>query len=76
LTMQYVVDSITLVPPALKPATFRLDPGLLDGLKQVKTRDGIPVTEQVRRAILAWLNARGIEASKADRRRVAARKRS
>lgn len=61
--------------PDLKPATFRLEADLLAGLQQVKVRDGIPVTEQVRRAIQAWLTDRGIEARKSDRQRVTARKR-
>ena len=39
----------------LKPTTLRLDVDLLDGLQRVKERDGIGVTEQVRRAIRAWL---------------------
>jgi len=39
---------------------FRLDADLIAGLKAVKVRDGIPLAEQVRRAIVAWLDAKGI----------------
>lgn len=45
---------------ALRAATFRLDEELLDALQVVKERDGIPATEQVRRALRAWLEARGV----------------
>jgi len=56
-------------------STFRLEDDIVDGLRQIKERDGIPVSEQVRRALKAWLESRGVQA-KADRRRVGARKRS
>jgi hypothetical protein len=59
----------------LKPATFRVDEDLLDGLLTVKDRDGIPVSEQVRRAIRAWLTEKDI-VLKADRKRAPTRKRS
>jgi len=39
---------------------FRLEDELLEGLSQVKDRDGIPLTEQVRRAVRLWLDSRGI----------------
>jgi hypothetical protein len=54
-------------------STFRLEDDLLDGLRQVKERDGIPISEQVRRALKAWLDARGIQ--KVDRKRAISRKR-
>jgi hypothetical protein len=56
-----------------KIATFRLDDDLLEGLKAVQVRDGIPPSEQARRAIRAWLEAKRV--GKADRKRVAPRKR-
>lgn len=58
----------------LKAATFRLERSLLDGLQQVRQRDGIPVTEQVRRAIQAWLESKGVKV-KPDRKRAGTRKR-
>jgi hypothetical protein len=33
---------------------------LLEGLSLVKDRDGIPLTEQVRRAVRLWLDSRGV----------------
>ncbi len=59
--------------PIRRVTTFRLDPELLDGLKEVWERDGVQPSEQVRRAIRAWLDAKGI---KADRKRAPTRKRS
>lgn len=45
----------------LKPATFRIDQHLLDGLDEVKRRDGVPLSEQVRRALEAWLEFKGVK---------------
>jgi hypothetical protein len=44
----------------LRSASFRLESELIDGLLEVKDRDGTPVSEQVRRAIIAWLRHKGI----------------
>ena len=44
----------------LHSTTFRLEADLLAGLRHVRVRDGIPVTEQVRRAVRAWLKARDV----------------
>ena len=56
-----------------KIATFRLDDDLLEGLKAVHDRDGIPPSEQARRAIRMWLEAKGI--MKPERKRAATCKR-
>ena len=61
--------------PDLKAATFRLEREILDGLQAVKVRDGIPVTEQVRRALYAWLSERRV-GEKTEHKRAATRKRS
>lgn len=56
---------------------FRLPDDMIEALHTVKDRDGIPLAEQVRRALAAWLVERGIEppaAKKTTRRRVATRK--
>jgi Arc/MetJ-type ribon-helix-helix transcriptional regulator len=53
--------------------TYRLDPDLVRGLEDLKERDGVPTSEQVRRAVRMWLDSKGI---KADRPRAATRKRS
>jgi hypothetical protein len=52
---------------------FLIDADLANGLKALKTREGIPESEQVRRAIRDWLQRKGV--LKAERKRVAARKR-
>ena len=57
-----------------KIATFRLDEDLLDGLKAVQDRDGIPPSEQARRAIRMWLEAKGVIT--AERKRAGTRRRS
>jgi len=43
---------------ARKPYTFYIDPHLMRGLDDVKKRDGIPVSEQIRRAIAMWLETK------------------
>jgi hypothetical protein len=54
--------------------TLRIDDRLMEGLRAVKERDGIPVSEQLRRAVEAWLREKGVEV-KADRKRATTRKR-
>lgn len=44
----------------LKPVNFRLESELLEALQTIRERDGISVTEQVRRAILAWIDTKGV----------------
>jgi hypothetical protein len=41
-------------------ACFFLEPELLDGLRRLKERDGVPAAEAVRRAVADLLKARGI----------------
>jgi hypothetical protein len=61
----------------LRPTNFRLEEELLGALRQIKERDGIPVTEQVRRAVAAWVEARGVPLKKKpERKRADTRKRS
>lgn len=43
-----------------KLAVYRMEPELLDGLRFVKERDGLPITWQVRQAIRAWLESKGV----------------
>lgn len=45
-----------------------------EGLRMLKERDGVLESEQIRRAIDAWLVEKGVT-SKADRRPVASRRR-
>jgi hypothetical protein len=58
----------------LRPINFRLETELIDGLEQVKQRDGIGLTEQVRRALHAWLKVKGVSV-KSDRKRASTRRR-
>jgi hypothetical protein len=55
-------------------STFRLDDELLEGLRQVKEKDGIPQSEQVRRALLMWLESKGVKVKAAPRRASTRRK--
>jgi hypothetical protein len=58
---------------SLVATTFRLEEDLVEGLREIKERDGIPVSEQVRRALRAWLKERGVQ--KTERKRAVTRKR-
>jgi antitoxin component of RelBE/YafQ-DinJ toxin-antitoxin module len=51
---------------------FRIDEELIAGMKAVAKRDGVPVSEQVRRAIRMWLEQKGVMK---ERTRPASRKR-
>ena len=53
--------------------TFRIDPDVLVGMELQKERHGTPFSEQIRRALKAWLEAEGV--MKAPSKRVAGRKR-
>lgn len=59
----------------LRPTNFRLESEILQGLQKVKDRDGVSVSEQVRRALVAWLTAKGVDV-KPERKRASTRKRS
>lgn len=69
--IQSIYSPLPVTP--LKPATFRLEEELLEGLEQVKERDGVSITEQVRRAVIAWLAAKGVKV-KAQGKRAGTRK--
>jgi hypothetical protein len=53
---------------------FRIDPDLLEALRAIRKRDGLPIAEQIRRAIRQWVDERG--SVKAERKRAVTRKRS
>jgi hypothetical protein len=59
----------------LKPTTFRLETEIMTALSEIRERDGIAVSEQVRRALKQWIEAKGLTI-KADRKRPARRSRS
>ena len=52
----------------LKPATFRLETEILAALEAIRERDGIPVSEQVRRALKEWIAEKGVKLRAAPRR--------
>jgi hypothetical protein len=56
--------------------TFRLDTELLAGLREVWDRDGIQPSEQVRRAIRAWLVEKGVRVEAPRPRKRSAHSRS
>jgi hypothetical protein len=58
-----------------KRYSFWIDDAQADGLKQVKERDGVLESEQIRRAIDAWLKQKDVIV-KSDRKRASTRKRS
>lgn len=58
----------------LKPTTFRLETEIMDALAAIRDRDGITVSEQVRRALKQWIAEKGVK-MKTDRKRAQTRKR-
>lgn len=59
----------------LKQTNFRLEEELLSALQEIRDRDGIPVSEQVRRAIRNWIDSKDVKV-RAERKQAATRKRS
>lgn len=59
----------------LKPTTFRLETEIMAALVEIRDRDGIAVSEQVRRALKQWIDAKGVKL-KTERKRAGTRKRS
>ncbi len=57
-----------------KPYTLKIDPELLAALREIKERDGVSESEQIRRGIQLWLKSKG--GKKSDRKRAVTRKRS
>ena len=58
-----------------KKYSFWIDDHQADGLKEVKERDGVLESEQIRRAINDWLEKKGVR-KKMERPRAATRRRS
>ena len=46
--------------PAKRVTAFRIDDDLLEGMQLLQQRDGIPFSEQIRRALRPWLEAKGV----------------
>lgn len=51
-----------------KRYSFWIDDTQAEGLKQLKARDGVLESESIRRAIDAWLKAKGVKVKTAPRR--------
>jgi len=74
ITLKYNIVLVTKhAASPRRVTTFRIDADLLDGLQEVWERDGVAVSEQVRRAIRMWLEQKGV--LKVERKRPASRKR-
>jgi dsRNA-specific ribonuclease len=56
--------------------TFFIDPEVRAALAAIKARDGIPESEQIRRAINRWIEERGEVSPKTARKRAVTRKRA
>jgi len=50
-----------------EPYAFWISPDQKEALRAIKDRDGIPVSEQIRRAIDRWLDEKGVEQTAARR---------
>jgi len=57
--------------PIRKVTTFRTDPDVQQAMEALRERDGIPLSEQIRRALRSWLETKGAlrRAKPAARRR-------
>jgi hypothetical protein len=66
----------TLVPlaPVRKVTTFRIDDELLVAMDELKERDGIAYSEQIRRALRMFLESKGAKVKAAPRRAATRRK--
>ena len=59
--------------PKTRSVTFRPDDDIWEAMEALRTRDGAPFSEQIRRSLRPWLQSKRV--MKAERKRVAARKR-
>ena len=55
----YMLQTPTMSPNK-KTAAYRLNPALLDAMRAMKDRDGVPMAVQIERAVEVWLKKRGI----------------
>ena len=46
---------------------FRVEADIMEGLRRVKDRDGVPLSVQVDRALRAWLEEKGVTLKKASK---------
>ena len=66
-----MINDVNMTPKMM--FSFLIDPELAEGLTALKRRDGASKGEIIRRALTAYLKRQGV--MKAERKRVAARKR-
>jgi hypothetical protein len=59
--------------PTERTVTFRPDDDILEAMEILRDRDGVPFSQQIRRALREWLESKGV--MKADRKRAVTRKR-
>lgn len=55
---------------------FRVEADIMEGLRRVKDRDGVPLSVQVDRALRAWLEKKGVSVRKPQAARGKAQKRA
>jgi uncharacterized protein (DUF4415 family) len=60
--------------PVKQITALRIDADLLEAMRALQERDGISLSEQMRRALRPWLESKGV--IKAERKRPAGRERS
>jgi len=56
-----------------RAVTFRPDKEDLEAMEALRVRDGVPFSEQIRRALKSWLAEKGV--MKSERKRALTRKR-
>ena len=59
-----------------RPFNIMLEPRQIDALRKLEEATGAKPSEQIRRAIDAWIKDRGVTVKKTERKRAATRKRS
>jgi hypothetical protein len=49
-------------------STFRIEDELMTALREIKERDGVPISEQVRRALVMWIESKDVKVKAPSRR--------
>jgi hypothetical protein len=69
LTIRIYTYSHIVIPSTKIMYSLRLDPDHARLLKVIKARDGIPESEQIRRALLAWFEEKGVRKATTTRKK-------
>ena len=64
----YVLYKYRMSPD--RQTAFHLPDELLEAMHAIKSRDGMPLSEQVRRALAQWVKYKGIVVKKASRKKI------